>query len=150
MPKGEAWGRCEKGRAGKGGAGETVEKRGETGRERERERGGGGEKEREREREKREGEEVRRRERGNCELASDVAFPFLGFTSFIRRTPGSSRGRTPDSAVLETYQKRKLALLRMQRLKMLVLVFTGRKRGGGRLVGTYVGGGGGSGGGTRR
>ena len=103
--------------------------------ERERERRGRRERkrerEREREREKREGEEVRRRERGNCELASDVAFPFLGFTSFIRRTPGSSRGRTPDSAVLETYQKRKLALLRMQRLKMLVLVFTGRKSGGG-------------------
>lgn len=54
--------------------------------------------------------EVRWR-KGGCELASDVAFPFLGFTSFIRRTPGSSRGRTPNSAVLETYQKRKLALL---------------------------------------
>lgn len=27
----------------------------------------------------------------NCELASDVAFPFLGFTSFIRRAAGSSR-----------------------------------------------------------
>lgn len=59
--------------------------------------------------------------KGDCELASDVAFPFLGFTSFIRRTPGSSRGRTPDSAVLETYQKRKLALLRMQRLIMLLV-----------------------------
>lgn len=27
----------------------------------------------------------------DCELASDVALPFLGFTSFIRRTAGSSR-----------------------------------------------------------
>lgn len=27
----------------------------------------------------------------NCELASDVALPFLGFTSFIRRAVGSSR-----------------------------------------------------------
>lgn len=27
----------------------------------------------------------------NCELASDVALPFLGFTSFIRRAAGFSR-----------------------------------------------------------
>lgn len=27
----------------------------------------------------------------DCKLASDVALPFLGFTSFIRRTAGSSR-----------------------------------------------------------